>query len=243
MATSTVALTRNAWVDLGPAPFRVLVTDANDAAVLYVSDTAPDVNAIGYVVNNKYWQGFVVNGSAQHVWARALNSAVTVTLTEKSGSVDLNAAQVQSLVGVTKLVATRGMVPNGLSNVTGTYTRNETRLVSFVGKNGASDIRLVYGNYYCAGGLPEQAGPNDIVVQAAIETSTGTVGFAPVTFGGQLAVTIKPGTQVVSDPVGLDFGPNEKLKRRDSGFKEQFRHGLMIQWIPVRMLVIFGDGG
>jgi hypothetical protein len=70
----------------------------------------------------------------------------------------------------------------------------------------ASEIRLVYSNYYGANAALIADGPNDITVQAAVELPVNAVTFTqqqsfPVTVGGLKTFTIPAGGQVVSDPI------------------------------------------
>lgn len=83
---------------------------------------------------------------------------------------------------------------------------------------GASDICLVYGNYY-SGGTP---GPNSITVTAAVENPTAatqnnngqTGAKLQVTWGGAPSVTIQPGGIVVSDPIPMRLPAGQYLATR-----------------------------
>lgn len=79
----------------------------------------------------------------------------------------------------------------------GTFRVRHTMLVT------ATGIRLVFSNFYNHNAV-ETDGPNDITVAAAVE-AVGQIDPFPVTFNGQRQVTIKPGTSVVADPLGITF--------------------------------------
>jgi hypothetical protein len=57
----------------------------DEPAVLVIADSAPGVNAPGVIVTRAYWQGFPVNGTGRHVWARALYTQSTVELPSTAG--------------------------------------------------------------------------------------------------------------------------------------------------------------
>jgi hypothetical protein len=164
MPTTTQTITRGAWVDLGPAPFRLFVREARDAAVLVFSDTAPtDINALGVNVYGLYWQGFPVNGKASHVWARALISQVTAdVVTVGSGS------------GVTAPV-----VGADRATVTGTGVKGSSTVTVF--KNG---VQAGTTNASTAGAwtytFSTALQTNDIVTYDGTVTSPATT-VAPVT--------------------------------------------------------------
>ena len=67
-----------------------------------------------------------------------------------------------------------------------------------------SGLQLVYCNWYMST-TTEVDNDNAIVVKAAVDIA-GTV--YPVFFNGQRTVTIQPGAQVVSDPLGIDIAAN-----------------------------------
>jgi hypothetical protein len=88
----------------------------------------------------------------------------------------------------------------GLSSGTDTDGNARYRHTAILTSTGP---RFYFPNFYTAAGQ-ETNGPNPITVNAAIEL-TGTDGttIIPLTFAGQLAVTIPGGTGVWSDPVGV----------------------------------------
>lgn len=69
-----------------------------------------------------------------------------------------------------------------------------------VATTNASDIRLVYGNFYSPVGSGDTVGPNNIQVKATLEYNGN---YYEVLFGGQTTVTVNPGGIVVSDPVNI----------------------------------------
>jgi lysophospholipase L1-like esterase len=112
-----------------------------------------------------------------------------------------------------QIVAGKGQMMTALAGGAGdsNYTQGAGRTITRIGPGGATDIRLVFANFYRAGG--EQDSPNAINVKAAIEVrqSTGPNVYKtyPVAFNGQQEITIDPGAgMVISDPIGVIFPAN-----------------------------------
>lgn len=68
---------------------------------------------------------------------------------------------------------------------------------------GASDLQLLFANWYRGASATETVPTNDITVTASVESPIGT--YFQVTFGGKTSATINAGGQLLSDPVGVDL--------------------------------------
>jgi len=90
--------------------------------------------------------------------------------------------------------------PDTLSN--GTDTAQNVRVRHDLSVR-ATTVVLMYGNFYNSPLVSGEAdGPNDVTVNAGITLPNAT-GYIPVRFNGLKTVTIKPGTFVLSDPIGV----------------------------------------
>jgi lysophospholipase L1-like esterase len=93
------------------------------------------------------------------------------------------------------------------------FTNADGRIAARNGRASASNIRLVFGNFY-AGASVDTDGPNPITVSAAIELGGTTV---PVSFNGSLSVVINGRSGiVVSDPVGVTLAPGQLFAVRSN---------------------------
>ncbi len=85
------------------------------------------------------------------------------------------------------------------------YTRAESRFRSVIGPEGASDLRLLYGNYIITAGSGDQVGPNALTVEAALELQTGTPNSFAAQWNGQDIGSIGIGAaHALTDAVPLD---------------------------------------
>lgn len=87
------------------------------------------------------------------------------------------------------------------------------------------NVRLVYCNSFNNSG-PEGDGRNNILVQAAVETPSGT--FLAASFNGARSVVIEPGGMAISDPVGAQIVKGTAFFTRTyvTGAGSQFTDGV-----------------
>jgi lysophospholipase L1-like esterase len=140
-----------------------------------------------------------------------------------------------------RIVAGKGQMMTALAGGAGdsNYTQGASRTITRIGPNGATDVRLVFANFYRAGG--EQDSPNAINVKAAIEVrqSTGPNVYRtyPVAFNGQQEITIDPRAgMVISDPIGAIFPANTVFAVRSEvtvSSGEQFPVQALIHASPI----------
>lgn len=104
--------------------------------------------------------------------------------------------------------ATRSYV-DGPTNQSDGVATGQTARIQHYATVGCTNLRLLYGNWRWNGN--EQLGTDTITVKASIDDGTN---IYPVFFNGSRTVSILPGAEVLSDPVGVYFPAGTVLYTR-----------------------------
>ncbi|UGY15128.1 hypothetical protein HAP48_0042490 [Bradyrhizobium septentrionale] len=107
-----------------------------------------------------------------------------------------------------QVVATRGRVMGDYTQGGGTATRFESRIKMRSAPVYVRDIRLLYGNFLANATSSDADAPNDITVEAALESLTG-VFTRRAFFGAQVNRLLAAGAHYfISDKIGADLAPS-----------------------------------
>ena len=154
----------------------------------------------------------LTNGTTYYYKVSAVNSV-------GEGALSAEASGVPSAtlpIGKQLVVSYTSTAQQAQTTATG-YVHNEVRIGHYVGPNSASNIQIVYGNFYMASSAPYEIPiSNDITTEYALELASST----PFQWGGIQSTTFAGGTGAVkiSDVMSatLTAGALIHTRKRDS---------------------------